>query len=55
MTADAPDQPRVTVEHSQLAIGMLPLPARQQRGADTLAVAARRAAGSNRGRTDGPA
>jgi hypothetical protein len=40
---------------TQPALGTVPLTARRRRGAYRLAVAARRAVGSNRGRIDAPA
>jgi hypothetical protein len=55
MTLDAPDGARATAEPIQLAIGTAPLAVRRQRGGVTLAATARRAAGSDRGRTDDPA
>jgi hypothetical protein len=55
LTLDVPGGARATAEPAQLAIGTAPLAVRRRRGDVTLAVAARRATGSNRGRTDDPA
>lgn len=55
MSADAPDLIPATAQHAQPATGTAPSPARRRRGAFRLALTARRAVGSNRGRTDDPA
>ena len=55
LTLDAPGGAHATVQPAQLAIGTVPLAVRRRRGDVTLAATARRATGSNRGRTDDPA
>ena len=55
MILHVPDSACGTTGHPQPSLGSVPLTARRRRGAYRLAVTARRAAGSDRGRIDDPA
>jgi hypothetical protein len=55
MTLDVPEGSRGRAAHPLSALGAVPLTVRRRRGAYRLALTARRAVGSNRGRTDDPA
>lgn len=55
MTIDVPDQTLAAARRTEPVIGMAALTARRRRGAYRLAITARCAVGSNRGRIHDPA
>lgn len=55
MTVDTPDRILLTAQHTEPVVGAASLTVRRRRGAYRLALTARCAVGSNRGRIDGPA